>query len=352
MPGNRLHLDPDQEEGFLRAVTGDLEFTSSQWLGNIDPSDTEPPVITELSATQAANTRPAGENALPVFTPNGDKLSDTITFRHTVSEGAFLKVEVKREDGTVVRKFTAWSPAGPGTSSWDGKNENGKKVPDGRYDVVVTPKDQAGNVGDPVTTAVKSLTAIKAPTASPTLFDPTDGDSLAQTTRLGVTLAKEATITWRILDKSGEVVRRGIVDQLLAVGASSWDWDGLDDAGQPLPHGVYTGLVTASTAAGTYSHTVTVRLMPFNLKYDKTVSVGQSQKLTILTAEPVDGWPVITVKQPGVAAYRLYPTRYSTTKFTATWKVKSGATGKATITITSKDSAGGSQTKSYTATIS
>jgi hypothetical protein len=101
--------------------------------------------------------------------------------------------------------------------------------------------------------------------------------------------------------------------------------------------------VTATTSAGRYSHATVIRLAPFNLKAKLTVSAGTSQKVTILAAEPVKGWPVITVKQPGLAAYKLYPTRYTTTKFTATWKAKAGATGPITITITSTDNAGGTQ---------
>lgn len=30
-PGHMMHLDPDQAEGFLRAVTGDLEMTAAEW---------------------------------------------------------------------------------------------------------------------------------------------------------------------------------------------------------------------------------------------------------------------------------------------------------------------------------
>ena len=350
-PGARNHLDPDPNEGYLRAVTGDLEFTNSQWLGTVDSDDTEPPVLTDLTAAQAANTIPANDPAVPVFTANGDGLSDTITFKHTVSEAAFITVDVRKQDGTSVRKSTSWSKAGAGKSAWDGRNNSGRLVKDGKYDVIVTPKDAAGNVGEPRTTSIKLLTAIKAPTAAPILFDPTDGDLLAPITTLGVSLTKQASITWRVVNAGGDVVRRGMMDQLLPAGAASWDWDGLDDAGAPVARGIYTSIVTATTDAGTYSHRAVVRLMPFNLKADLTVTPGQSQKVTITTAEPVDGWPRIEVKQPGVAVYRLYPTRYSTTKFTASWKAKAGTTGAITVTITSTDTDGGVQVHTWKGTL-
>ena len=40
---------------------------------------------------------------MPVFTPNGDGLSDTIGVSYKLSEGAYLEVKVKR-DGKVVRE--------------------------------------------------------------------------------------------------------------------------------------------------------------------------------------------------------------------------------------------------------
>lgn len=342
-PGAVNHLDPDPVEGYLRAVTGDLEFTNTQWLGAVDSGDTEPPVLSDLSGAQAANTIPAGENAAPVFTPNGDGLSDTMTLRYSLSEGAFLKVQVNRADGKTIRTFNAWSEAGKGSTVWDGRNNSGGRVKDGKYDIVATPRDSAGNVGESLTTAVKVLTAIKAPTASPILFDPTDADLLAPTTTLGVTLLREATIDWRIVNKAGDVVRHGMADAVLPAGLASWTWDGLDDAGQPVPVGDYLSFVSATTAAGRYSHATKVRLAPFNFKAQLSVSAGFSQKVIITTAEPVKGWPVITIKQPGIAAYKLYPTRYTTQRFTATWKAKAGATGPITITITSTDSDGGTQ---------
>lgn len=342
-PGAKNHLDPDPKEGYLRAVTGDLDFTNTEWLGAVDSGDTEPPVLSDLSGAQAANTIPAGENAAPVFTPNGDGLSDTMTLRHTLSEGAFLKVQVKRADGTTIRTMSAWSDAGRGSTVWDGRTDKGGVVKDGRFEIVATPRDSAGNVGESLTTVVKVLTAIKKPTASPILFDPTDADLLAPTTTLGVTLLKEATIDWRIVNKAGDVVRHGMADAVLPAGPASWTWDGLDDAGQPVPVGTYTSFVSATTAAGRYSHATVIRVAPFNLKAKLGVTAGFSQKVTITTAEPVKGWPVITVKQPGLAAYKLYPTRYSTQKFTATWKAKAGATGAITITISSTDTDGGTQ---------
>lgn len=201
--------------GYTRAVTGDLSFTTDEWVGGDGGGDPDKvaPVVSDLSAGQAADTIPAGENALPVFTPNGDGLSDVLTVNHDLSEPAYLDISIAKQDGAVVEKFTTWSNEGATKSIWDGRNSSDKVVPDGTYDITVRPKDRAGNIGDPVSTTVKLLTAIKSPTLAPTIFFPGDGDQLAQTSKMSVTVRKPATIRWRILKANGDLVRLGIDDQ-------------------------------------------------------------------------------------------------------------------------------------------
>lgn len=361
-PGQRIHLDPDhavagkypgatKNFGYYRAVTGDLEMTTDEWLNGSGSSDQDPPVVTGLSAGQSSDTIPAGENAVPVFTPNGDGLSDTLTIHHTLSEPSYLDVSIARQDGSVVKHFTSWSEAGDTTTSWNGKNANGKVVADGKLDITVTPRDRAGNVGDARTVSVKSLTSMKSPRLAPSLFFPTDGDALAQASRQSVTLIRPATLRWRILDASGGLVRLGLDDQSFPAGVASWDWDGLDDAGHPAPQGTYTSIATATTDDGTYSHKLSLKLMPFNLKGKLKVSPGDKVKLMLLAAEPMKGYPTIVVKQPGRAAYKLYDARYSATKFTATWTVKAGASGAIRITVTGTDTGGGVQSKVFKGTL-
>jgi flagellar hook assembly protein FlgD len=361
-PGARIHLDPDHAVageypgwssrfGYTRAVTGDLGLTTDEWLGGSSSTDNVAPVVQHLAAGQSADTIPAGENAPPVFTPNGDGLSDVLTVNHDLSEPSYLDISVARQDGAVVKKFTTWSNEGATRSTWDGRNSNGKVVPDGKYDITVKPKDRAGNVGAAVTTTVKLLTAIKSPTLAPTLFFPGDGDLLARTSTMSVTVRKPATIRWRITGSNGDLVRLGIDDQAFDPGVATWDWDGLDNSGAPVPEGLYTSIVSATTDVGTYSHKLNVRVGPFFLKGSLKVTAGQKVKLTLLTAEPMKGYPKIEIRQPGVAVYHLYLTKYSSTKFGATWKVKAGAAGTIRVTVSGTDTGGGVQSHVYTGTL-
>jgi flagellar hook assembly protein FlgD len=360
-PGARIHIDPDGgaagtypgskfKMGYQRAVSGDLSMTTDEWLDGPISDDSEPPVIQSLSVGQAADTFPASETSV-VFTPNGDGLSDTVAIEHTLSEGAYLEVNIRRPDGTLVKHFTTWADAGESASTWDGHNDAGKVVADGTYDINVRPKDRAGNLGAVKDADVKVLTALRAPLASPVVFYPADGDTLAQTSALSATLTKAATVTWKVMNAAGDRVRLGIDGRDLPRGPIGWVWDGLDDGGAPVPSGTYTAVVTASTAAGTYSHKLKVKVMPFNLKGDLSVVDGQTQTLTIISAEPLTGWPAIEVRQPSKDPYTLSPVRRSATRFTARWTLKSGPPGQVRITISGTDTQGGTQNQVYTAAL-
>jgi flagellar hook assembly protein FlgD len=358
-PGARIHLDPDgpdtsntpvspgpraNKSGYSRAVTGDLTFTTDEWRGESgDPGDVEPPAVTRFRVGQATNTFPAGDASLPVFTPNRDGLSDTLKIRLSVSEPAYLGFEIADDVGKVVRRFTIWSDGGSSSTTWDGRNEKGKRVADGRYRIRVQPRDRARNEGRARSLSVKVLTSMKSPAVDPELFHPADDDLLAQSAALSVRLIRRATLRLRILDRDGDPVRLGIDDQTFDAGTVTWDWDGRDNDGGLVADGEYTAMFTVSTDAGSYSHRVLVKVGAFQLRGDLTVTSGERVKLTVFAAEPVVGWPVVEVKQPGKAPYTLYLTRYSPTRFTAPWKVRAGKSGRVTITISGTDTSGGEQ---------
>jgi flagellar hook assembly protein FlgD len=351
-PGAVVHLDESPTEGFLRAVTGDLDFSLDEWRDSGDSDDTTAPVISDLSAGPVSNTTPADGGDLPVFTPNGDGLSDTLSLQHTLSEPAYLDVSVAKGDGTVVRSYTNWSQEGATTDVWDGRNDAANFVSDGDYTLTVTPKDRAGNVGEPASTSVMVLTAMRAPALSPALFNPSDDDALAQTQTQSVTLDKPAVLSWLVTTKAGAPVRTVMTAEPHDPGLVSFTWDGKDDVGAYVPDGVYTMLLTAITDKGTYSHAVDTRIAPFKVSpAGRAVTAGQKVKLTFITAEPQTGWPKVSIKQPGMAKYSVYLVKYSPTKFTATWTVKPGALGTIKVTITGTDTGGGVDTRTLNWTL-
>jgi flagellar hook assembly protein FlgD len=356
-PGATVYLDPDlapaHKNGYLRAVTGDLNFTTDQWNGSANSSDTTIPDLTGLSGTQASNTMPADSSALTVFTPNGDGISDSLTIMHTLSEPSYLDVSIANSAGTVVRQFTSYTAAGTTSDTWDGKNTGGSLVNDGRFDIKVTPTDRAGNVGRPMTIGVMVMTVMRSPAAAPGLFYAADNDLLAQTQTQSVILDEPASLTWKVTQLDGTVVRTAMTNQTHAVGLVKWAWDGKNGSGVFVPSATYWMVVTADTAAGTYSHRIPVRAMPFKVTASASSgSVGTKITWTIVTAEPQTGSPKLSVKQPGLAKYAVTLLKVSTTKFKATIKLRAGgAPGTIVATLTGTDTGGGINTQGFHITL-
>ena len=352
-PGATVHLDPDQYSGYLRSVTGDLSFTTDMWLGSGDPNDTTDPDLTGVTATQASNTVPADTSSPTVFTPNGDGISDVLTFKHTLSEPSYLDVSIANSSGGVVRHYTSYSAQGTTSDIWNGKNSAGTFVADGRFDITITPTDRAGNVGTAKTLGVKVMTAMRAPSAAPGMFYAADGDALASTQTQKVILDEAANLTWKVTQLDGTVVRTAMNNEAHDIGPVSWVWDGMDNAGYPAANGLYWMVVTADTAAGAYSHKIQVRVMPFKVTANTwTATAGTKITWTINTAEPQTGWPKLSIKQPGLAKYSVNLTKWSSTLYKTSFTLKSGGTlGQVKLTLVGTDTGGGIDAQVFTITL-
>jgi len=357
-PGAQMLLDPrgstPSTRDYYRALSGELAMTTDTWRGDAPEvgyeDDTVAPEVTGLTGVQAGDTVPASESSVPVFTPNGDGISDTMTLNHSVSEPAYLQYAIRDAGGTKVRSFAGWTEGDAGSTVWDGKDDGGAYVDEGRYEVSVTPKDRATNVGSQVSTSVKVLKSMKSPKAKPALFFARDGDSIAASTNLTVSLEQAATLSWLVVDASGRPVRALVTNQLMGVGPQSMAWDGRDALGNYVPDGIYTAIVTSTTDAGSYSHRLTVRVMPFNVTAPTwSGTAGSKVTFTIKSAEALTGWPRIEIRQPGLSMYTGYPVRYSEKVFKFTVTFKSGGTsGPVQIKIIGTDTGGGKQQKVYT----
>lgn len=312
IPGARIHIDEDPTEGYLRAVTGDLDFTTTAWRGaDAPPPDTTAPVVSAVRARQAAVTIASTGSTAPVFTPNGDGLSDVMGISFSLSESAFLEVKVKRNGGTV-RRYTTWAQAGSGIVNWNGRNDKGKLAAEGKYNIYLTPTDRAGNQGATRLVSVKILNSLKAPVVSPSLFWARDGDALAPVSTVKARLIRPATVTIAIRDARGKVVRRGMVEQKRPAGRLDFVWRGRNDAGKWVPDGRYTARLKVTTADGWYAHDIIVRHMAFQA-YTPTWTRrrGDTVTLRLTSSEPLKGKPVVTANQRGMARYQVPPRKIS-----------------------------------------
>jgi flagellar hook assembly protein FlgD len=341
-PGATVHIDPHDQYGYLRGITGNLEFTTTQWRNNeAAPEDTTPPRIREVRATQSAVTLATGDSAEPVFTPNGDGLSDTIRIAWKLNENAFVELRFKR-NGNLLRRDDRWALKGAGSTTWNGVGDDGSVVNDGPIKVVLTPVDRAGNRGEPSEIWLRTLTSLKNPRADTQLIWPNDDDGLAQKVELKAKLTRPADAAWTIRDGSGDLVRRG-VEVTDREGTLRFVWDGRDDDGAYVGKGKYLARARASRPQGTYAHDVLVRVMPYKLWAPRwKIRRGQRMTLRFESAEPLKGKPEITANPRGVAKYKLKVTRVNATTFKAQLFIKKGAKkGNVRVKIRGVDTGGG-----------
>ena len=350
-PGATNFIDPDPaHDGYYRAVTGDLTMTASDWRDG--PEGPAAPSFQNLSASTDGAATLVGSNGT-LFTPNGDGSTDTASFNYTVNKETFVNWQVQDSSDNVVRNFTSWSTAGQGMAVWDGKNDSGSYVPDGTYTLTGTPSSRAGNAGSPSSIDVQVLTTMASPAASPNLFYAADGDNLAPNTTLSVTLSQPATISWTIVDGNNNVVRTKMTNVSVGAGSQSWTWDGKDDLSNYVAQGTYYSLMTAATAAGTYSQRVAVDARAFRLlpATPGPFVRGTKVKFTIYSAEHLSALatkPKQRVTLPGLGAKT-----YSTTKQAdGGWYVKvmftaTAQTGSALFHVSGTDTNGQIQFTDY-----
>ncbi len=352
IPGARIHIDPSPDDVYLRAVTGDLSFTTTEWRGAAaPPPDTTAPVVSALRARQAAVTIASVGAAAPVFTPNGDGLSDVMGVSFKLSEAAFLEVKVKRNGG-VVRRSTTWAQAGTGFVDWNGRNDNGKLVAEGKYNVYLTPTDRAGNRGVSKLVTVKVLNSLRAPKVTPALFWARDGDALAPASAVKVKLIRPATVAFAIRDSKGKVVRKLIVNRKRGAGEVRAVWNGKKDNGKWAPDGRYTARVRVQTSSGWYAHDVIVRHMAFQGYTPKWKRKrGETVTLRLTSSEPLKGKPVVTANQKGIAKYRIPPKkvkRLSPTQYQVVIDTrKRSNAGQMRVRVVGTDKRGGNHSKVF-----
>ena len=324
-------------------VTGDgphsVVVTGRDEAGNRSTVETAFTIDTTVPAVQL----PEAVGSVPTLSPNGDSVHETVSLPFTVSEAGSLAVVVTGPDAATLRTLTLPVNAGDGTVAWDGRTAKGAAVPDGRYTLTFTPKDLAGNTGKPATTEVDVYSALKGLARTPSLFFPQDADALAGRTTVSFTLLSDATVTVRVLDKAGNVVRTGPAGKAMAAGARTWAWNGRTDAGDLAPRGTYRLEVGATNGTQAESIGTTVLADAFKLTATVTTATrGKALTITARTAEPLATTPKLVVRQPGMDAWTITMTKASSTSWTAVvTPKKGGTTGTMSLVVKATDTKGG-----------
>ncbi len=209
--------------------------------------DTVDPVRTASSAT---TTR---------LSPNGDGRLETT--RLSLAAGAAVRwtARITNDKGSVVRSATR--SARSGSLTWDGRDNAGARLPDGRYRATLAAWDAAGNsTSRSWTLTLDTAGPSIVPAASPVVVSP-NRDGVADRTVLGWTSDEPATGTVRLFLGSNRVRRWTVTS------ASTWSarWAGRRDDGRTAPDGRYTLRVSLRDAAGNRRTTST------SLIVDRTV---------------------------------------------------------------------------------
>src|SRR5205823_6102139 len=120
--------------------------------------------------------------------------------------------------------------------TWDGHDRFGRMTADGRYAFVVTGTDAFGNRTKATRQVVVDRTASFLRWSLPSFY-PQDGDTLAATAALSFRLQRSATVTLKVYDSNGVLVKTVWSSIVKAAGSYRWIWNGRNTAGAFVPHG-------------------------------------------------------------------------------------------------------------------
>ncbi len=184
-----------------------------------------------------------------VFSPNGDRFKDINRFLVELRERAEIRVDVVDASGDSVRRLAddaVVAPARPLQLGWNGRTDEGRIVPDGRYRVRVTLRREGRSVTVPRTTLVDThpprprVREIK-PGA---IIGPVAGPVQIEVGSVSRRLSKRAKV-YRIGDGEPRVV----AELPLVTNTRTLTWNG-QAGGKPAPPGMYLVQVSARDRGG------------------------------------------------------------------------------------------------------
>ncbi|PWK13446.1 FlgD immunoglobulin-like domain containing protein [Tumebacillus permanentifrigoris] len=203
------------------------------------------------------------DKTLPVITSSTTTLpiapgTGTATLSYTLSENAKVTSGIYNSAGALVKALDSniAKTAGTIALTWDGKNTAGVFVPDGVYTLKINAVDAVGWTATPVSVTITAETGaakFTAVTATPNPFKVT---GTANAT-IAYTLSENATLTLKLYDANGTLVRTLVNAVATTFGPKSVLWNGKNDAGALVADGVYTYKLNATDSAGNVSSEAT-----------------------------------------------------------------------------------------------
>ena len=252
---------------------------SARYVNGYAPGETSPVFTLNVTAPKATVTA-----STEIFSPDGDGKLDTVTFTQQMSAGDTWTAEIYTLDnagnmsGKPVRSF-AITKDNAASFAWDGRNNSGALLADGKYAYRLAGKNDAGNTGysEPVSVELNTEKADIILSANMLAFSPNkDGvqDTIVFSPKLKSNTAT-ASYTFGIYDNTGAAVK-----MLSGNGTppASISWDGIADAGEAQ------GQLCAD---GSYSAAI-----------DVTLTNGQTAKSTIPEITLDTHYPEVEIAAP------------------------------------------------------
>lgn len=172
----------------------------------------------------------------PVFSPNGDGITDTFTLGYSLSKSALVSLTVLDANDAIVRTLASGvpKPGGANTAKWDGKNNSGAYVGDGQYRILLVASDSVNNPS-PAETALVTVDRTR-PTLA--LTAPVNN----------ALLAGLVSFTGTATDANP-----GCREMLYGLGASPDSWTLWDSAGSVVVSGLLAMMYTPNVTDSFYS---------------------------------------------------------------------------------------------------
>lgn len=183
------------------------------------------------------------------FSPNADKVKDSIIFTPQIKTSSAIveyKLAVLDKDGNTVKTF-ADKRALPKSFTWNGTSDNGTLCPDGNYTAKLDTLSKNGSESSVSTQSFELDTVYpEAKVEVPYLVFSPNADGRKDVMPLTISSSAENLWQGQILNPEGLVVK----SYSWAGAASSFDWDGCDEAGNTVENGKYSFVIATTDPAG------------------------------------------------------------------------------------------------------
>jgi flagellar hook assembly protein FlgD len=205
------------------------------------------------------------DSAAKVFSPNGDGRRERARFGLMLEKADHVTLTIIDADGDPVRTLVsdralrAHQRLGLPGIPWDGRDDDGQPLPDGRYRLRITLRDQGRSIVGQ-TSVIKDTTPPRPKITSigpvrtygPELL-PESGGLPAQI-HFGPAQLKAKIIIYRTAPGRPRAVRTELLDER----STQFDWDGTNDAGRRVSPGTYLAVVQWRDPAGNIGYSVPI----------------------------------------------------------------------------------------------